>query len=126
MSILSSTNAGLEGSYKRVEDWLREVHITNYTLKNLSKEEKSEQPIWVIDIEDADVNKREKLLQKGDLLKFALSIRRLSKVWFENAEYDVATQKMENYILQGGLFGNNENRIAFKQQKSGGKFKYAM
>ena len=38
MSILSSTNAGLEGSYKRVEDWLREVHITNYTLKNLSKE----------------------------------------------------------------------------------------
>ena len=56
MSILSSTNAGLEGSSKRVEDWLRQWHITNYTLKNLSGEEKSEQSIWMIDIKDADVN----------------------------------------------------------------------
>ena len=56
MSILSSTNSGLEGSRKRVEDWLQRRGITNYTLKNPSKEEKSEQPIWVIDIEDADVN----------------------------------------------------------------------
>ena len=50
MSILSSTNAGLEGSRKRVEDWLHQWHITNYTLKNLSGEEKSERSIWVQDI----------------------------------------------------------------------------
>ena len=55
MSILSGTKTGLEGSYKRVEDWLNQWHITNYTLKNLSGEEKSERSIWVIDIKDADV-----------------------------------------------------------------------
>lgn len=82
--------------------------------------------LWILDnIENADTKKREKLLEEGKLLKFAQSAHKLSKVWFENAEYDAVTQKMENYILQGGLFGNNETRIAFKQQKSGGKFKYA-
>lgn len=56
MSILSGTKTGLEGSRKRVEDWLHRMGITNYTLMNLSKEEKSEQSIWMIDIKDADVN----------------------------------------------------------------------
>ena len=83
--------------------------------------------LWVLDnIDCKDAEKRDKLLEEGKLLKFARTACNLSAVWFKNKEYDAVLQQMEDYILQGGRFGNNENRIAVKQQKSGGKFKYAV
>ena len=33
---------------------------------------------------------------------------------------------MEDYILRGGVYGNNENRVTVQQQKKGGRIKYAM
>ena len=33
---------------------------------------------------------------------------------------------MEDYILRGGVYGNNENRIMVHQQRKGGKIKYAL
>ena len=33
---------------------------------------------------------------------------------------------MEEYILRGGVYGNNTNRIMVQQQKKGGRIKYAL
>ncbi len=77
-------------------------------------------------VECKDDKKRDNLLEKGKLLKFAQKTRKLSGIWFENQEYDAVAQQMEEYILRGGLYGNKENRIAVKQQKSGGKLEYAL
>ena len=83
--------------------------------------------LWILDhIKDADTNKRNALLDRGNLLKFADVSRKLSKAWFENVEMDAVSQQMETYILCGGVYGNNENRITVQQQKKGGRFKYAI
>ena len=83
--------------------------------------------LWILDhIKDANTNKRNALLDRGNLLKFADVSQKLSKAWFENVEMDTVSQQMENYILCGGVYGNNENRITVQQQKRGGRLKYAL
>jgi len=71
-------------------------------------------------------DKRNELLFEGDLSKFAEKAEKLSLVWFENKEYDATTQEMENYILQGGVYGTLEQHLAMSQNKKGGKFKHLM
>ena len=83
--------------------------------------------LWILDrIQDADKAKRDEILVQGNLLKFAEVARKLSRVWFENEEHDIISQQVENYILSGGVYGTNENRIMVQQQKKGGRFKYAL
>lgn len=82
--------------------------------------------LWILDhIEGAAYSKRSELLKQGNLLKFAQAAQKLSKVWFENAQTDSISQQMEDYILYGGVYGNNENRITVQQQKKGGQLRYA-
>jgi len=73
-----------------------------------------------------NMEKRDSLLETGKLLKFADVARKLSRVWFESEEYDFVSQQMEYFILRGGVYGTNENRIMVQQQKKGGKIKYAL
>lgn len=68
-------------------------------------------------IQDAYIAKRYKLLQQGNLLKFADTDRKLSRIWFSNEQYDFISQQMEDYILRGGVYGNNENCITARQKK---------
>lgn len=83
--------------------------------------------LWILDsIQEADIEKRDKLLEQGQLLKFANAARKLSRIWFENEKYDSVSQQMEDYILRGGVYGTNTNRIMLQQQKKGGRFKYAV
>ena len=83
--------------------------------------------LWILDhIQEADKEKRDGLLREGNLLKFADAVRKLSRIWFENEEYDPISKQMENYILNGGVYGNNKNRIMVQQQKKGGKIGYAL
>ncbi len=83
--------------------------------------------LWILEhINDANKCKRDKLLEKGKLLKFAMTARRLSNYWIESALPDEATLKMESFILSGGVYGTLENRIAVQQQKKGGRAKYAL
>ena len=77
-------------------------------------------------IENKDQNKRNELLQQGDLLRFAEIARLLSRVWFDDAAHTETTKQMEQYILRGGVYGTKENRIAVQQQKKGGRIKYAL
>lgn len=83
--------------------------------------------LWILDnIEDKDTLKRNELLNKGQLLKFADAARKLSRKWFENGESDIVSEQMESYILCGGVYGTDENRITVQQQKMGGSFRYAL
>ena len=77
-------------------------------------------------VQEADVEKRDKLLHQGDLLRFANAVRKLSRIWFTNEEYDLISKQMEDYILHGGVYGNTENRVMVQQQKKGGRVKYAL
>ena len=73
-----------------------------------------------------DSEKREKLLSEGGLLTFAKVSEQLAEVWFSDAEHSDVTMRMEKYILIGGVYGSQENRIATLQIKSGGKIRYIL
>lgn len=50
----------------------------------------------------------------------------LSEIWFGSAEYTNVVKQMEEYILYGGVYGSNDNRIVVQQQKNGGSLKYEL
>lgn len=70
--------------------------------------------------------KRRSLLQAGGLLKFERACYLLSKIWLENEAYTEETKVLEEFILNGGVFGNDKNEVLIKQGKKGGKFKYVL
>lgn len=83
--------------------------------------------IWILNHRmDFDREKRNKLLSDGGLIVFAKQAELLTEIWFGNAGYTKTTKQMEDYILRGGVYGTNTNRIAVQQQKQGGKVKYAL
>ena len=83
--------------------------------------------LWILDnLPEADKAGREALLRKGELLQFARTASHLSRVWLDCEPADAVTNKLERYILQGGVYGTNENRIAVQQQKKGGRLQYAL
>ena len=83
--------------------------------------------LWILDsMQDAQAGKRDALLAQGKLLRFANAIRKLSKIWFDCAEYDPVSKQMEDYILYGGVYGNSENRITLQQSQKGGRLRYAL
>lgn len=83
--------------------------------------------LWILDQrESADPEKRDALLERGKLLKFAKAARKLSRVWFEGEEMDQVSRQMEEYVIRGGVYGSSENRITMQQQKKGGRLKYAV
>lgn len=83
--------------------------------------------LWILDhMIKSDIKKRDEILQRGNLLKFANVVRKLSRVWFENEEYDTLSKQMEAYIIYGGVYGNIGNKVMVQQQKRGGRLKYAL
>ncbi len=83
--------------------------------------------LWLLNRANTEKSeKRNELLLEGGLLRFANEAERLSAVWFGNEEYDATAREMENYILQGGVYGTMEQQLAMSQNKKGGKFKHLM
>ena len=83
--------------------------------------------LWMLDsIKGIDPTKRDGLLEKGGLLKFANASRKLACIWFGDAERDLLSRQLEIFIFRGGVYGNNENRVAIQQQKKGGSLRYAL
>lgn len=83
--------------------------------------------LWILD--NMQINghdKRDNLLRKGKLLQFANSSRKLSQVWVEGYPIDKISEKMQNYIIRGGVYGTSKNRITVQQLKKGGKLRYAL
>lgn len=67
-----------------------------------------------------------KLLEMGGLLKFAEVATVLCDKWFLKKESDPLADKMEEFILNGGIYGTVENLVAVQQLKRGGKLNYAL
>ena len=83
--------------------------------------------LWLLNHKlEFDREERENLLLEGGLLKFAKSAELLADVWFSGVEHSAFTQKMETYVLGGGIYGSSKNYIAAKQVKTGGKLGYAL
>ncbi len=83
--------------------------------------------LWLLDrIPDADVDKRNQLLQRGGLLRFADVIRRMYALWMDGRELDWTFQQMQEFILNGGVYGTWENSVAMQQQKRGGRLAYVL
>lgn len=83
--------------------------------------------LWILEhLVPSQTDKRDELLNKGGLSIFAKQAKLLSEIWLGEAEYTELTKQMEEYILQGGVYGSTENLITVQQQKKGGKLKYAL
>ena len=65
------------------------------------------------------------LLKAGGLDVFASTAEKLSEVWFGTAEHDDRTRQVEQFVLNGGVYGTTENRVALQQAKKGSKVRYA-
>lgn len=81
--------------------------------------------LWILDNKlEYDIQKRNKLLEKSGLVLFSNAVRRLTRIWFYGESYDDLSNRIEDYILHSGVYGNIANRVAVSQNKKGGKFKY--
>lgn len=70
--------------------------------------------------------KRDALLSRGGLLLFARVARALCRIWFGEGVHDSVTEKMQAFVLRGGVYGNTENRVAVHREKKGGRVKYLL
>lgn len=52
------------------------------------------------DLPNSDVAKRNALLEKGNLLKFANVARKLSRAWFVAEDYDLISHQMEDLSMR--------------------------
>lgn len=73
-----------------------------------------------------DHKKRMALLKAGDLYEFAKHAEKLSEVWFGDQTHTDVTERMERHILNGGVYGGQENAMAVQSAHHGGKLGYAM
>lgn len=74
---------------------------------------------------DYDRVKLKALLEKAKIEKFADEMNNLAETWFCEREYTELSKMIEVYILQGGVYGTLENRIAMSHMGKG-KFGYAL
>lgn len=66
------------------------------------------------------------LLSEAKLLRFYESVKRLAAVWLEEEAYTDIVKHMEDYVLQGGVYGNLHNKVLVQQQKKNGKMAYIL
>lgn len=83
--------------------------------------------LWILDnLSEINTVNRNKLLEVGGLSQFSKTASKLASCWMDNLPMDSVCEKMQNYILSGGVYGTHENLILVQQQKKGGKIKYAL
>lgn len=65
------------------------------------------------------------LLNKCELKPFYDAVCDLTDVWFEKEEHTELTQKMSEYIISGGVYGNEKNGDAIEiARNDGNRVKY--
>ena len=65
------------------------------------------------------------LCREASLEKFKTAAEKLSRVWLENGEHDEMTERLENFIISGGIYGDVEKTTAIGSVKHG-KFVYTL
>ena len=81
--------------------------------------------LWLMTHDGAyDRDKVLSLCSEGNLERFFCVLEELAKVWFENHEHNKLTRSIEKYILNGGVYGAQESKIAVVRDSKGGKAGY--
>ena len=82
--------------------------------------------LWILNNITFDRQKRSTLLKECGLLKFENEVKKLSLVWMQNEIPDKTSLLIQDYIFDGGVFGNVNNMVLYKQAKSGGHTGYIL
>ena len=83
--------------------------------------------LWLMDHRlEYNIARREKLLADGELLTFARVTRKTADVWFSEEIPDEIIFRMQEYILQGGIYGTKHNRIVVGRTRQRGQIHYAL
>lgn len=83
--------------------------------------------LWILDsLPQADEGERLRLLRQSGLLRFAKAARSVSRAWFDGEIPEPVAAQMQTYILRGGLYCDNENRVAIGRHKEGGRLRYLL
>lgn len=67
---------------------------------------------------------RESALKSSELYVFHTHVSTLADVWFSGAKYTDVAQRLETYVIHGGVYGSMQNKVLMKQGRTGGKLKY--
>jgi len=70
-----------------------------------------------------DKEKADELINSKGYYQFKVASARLANVWFENVEHDDLTLNMQEYVINGGIFGSKENWVVNQQAKKGSRKK---
>lgn len=82
--------------------------------------------MWLLCRIECDREKREALLRRGGLLKFAQIAETLCHIWFDGGEHNAQTLRMQRHVVQNGIYGSAENNMAWNQITKGGEQKNAL
>ena len=81
--------------------------------------------LWVLENNlDYDKETLRELIKEGGCESFYNSFQGLMKAWFDEGKYTPVTEKMEEYILSGGVYGNREQLGSSEAYRKGGRAKY--
>lgn len=75
---------------------------------------------------NGDTSKRVDILRTNSLLKFTENCQLLNKKWFEDDCSNNTIDRMEKFILTGGVYGTLKNHVIIQQTKKGNKSKYLL
>lgn len=70
-----------------------------------------------------DAVKLTSLLSEAKISVFADNFDKLYRAWFDGGEYDETTLEMEAFVLNGGVYGNVQNRTATRRTSKKGAFR---
>lgn len=65
-----------------------------------------------------------KVPEESGLEAFANVVNKLSGVWFSGEPKDETSHRLQEYILSGGAYGNQKNRVSMQKVQKGGSGKY--
>lgn len=83
--------------------------------------------LWVLNERvPFDQEKRDAILVEGGLKTLADSAKKLAYVWFGKEAHTPLIQKLEEYILTGGVYGSAQNMVAAQAAKKGRGLKYIL
>lgn len=73
-----------------------------------------------------DDNAVRALCRECEIEQFYDHALQLTQVWFADGAHTEITQKMEQYLIYGGVYGTQKNRIAAKKDRMGGNSRYIL
>lgn len=81
--------------------------------------------LWILNHNVSfDKEKRNKLLNEFNLLKFEEISVKLSEIWFGNEKHNELTHEVEDFVIGSGVYGNVSNSIISSRAKKENKFTY--